>query len=77
MEPGVSFNDSYFLVPSFCIFSRNYLMNHNTNNTVIPWGRFGPVRKDLKEAAIPLSEGGTGIAKKFWEWNEEQVKPYV
>jgi hypothetical protein len=22
------------------------------------------------------SEGGNGIAHKFWEWNEEQVKPY-
>jgi hypothetical protein len=21
-------------------------------------------------------EGGSGIAHKFWEWNEEQVKSY-
>ncbi|MCJ1227333.1 hypothetical protein MMC12_003988 [Toensbergia leucococca] len=44
---------------------------------IIPWGRFGPLRKDLVAAQKTEEEGGTGIAAKFWEWSEEQVKPYV
>ncbi|KAI5863278.1 short-chain dehydrogenase [Durotheca rogersii] len=44
---------------------------------IIPWGRFGEIRKDLVLGSKPVSEGGTGIAQQFWEWSEEQVKPYV
>ena len=25
----------------------------------------------------PEKEGGSGVAEKFWEWSEEQVKPYL
>lgn len=35
------------------------------------------LRKDLLKASKSESEGGTGIAEKFWEWNEQQVKPYI
>jgi len=35
------------------------------------------MRKDLIEASKTEAEGGSGIAKKFWEWNEEQVRPYT
>lgn len=45
--------------------------------TVIPWGRIAPFRKDLIEATKTVEEGGNGTGKKFWEWCEEQVKPYV
>jgi retinol dehydrogenase-12 len=45
--------------------------------TVIPWGRLTPIRKDLEAAGKSEAEGGTGIATKFWEWSEEQVKPYL
>ncbi|KAL7626539.1 short-chain alcohol dehydrogenase [Parahypoxylon ruwenzoriense] len=44
---------------------------------IVPWGRFSDIRQDLKEGSKPPSEGGTGIAQQFWEWSEEQVKPYV
>ncbi|KAI1413036.1 short-chain dehydrogenase [Hypoxylon sp. FL1857] len=44
---------------------------------VVPWGRFGDIRKDLIQGSRPQSEGGSGIAEKFWEWTEEQVKPYM
>lgn len=44
---------------------------------VVPWGRFMPIRKHMLAASKPISEGGTGQAEKFWEWNEEQVRPYL
>lgn len=46
-------------------------------DSVIPWGRFGTLRKDLEAAAKTKGEGGTGRAKDFWEWSEKQVKPYL
>ncbi|KAI1459609.1 NAD(P)-binding protein [Annulohypoxylon moriforme] len=49
-----------------------------TGKWVIPWGRFQNVRADLDAASKPTSEsGGTGIAERFWEWSEEQIRPYV
>ncbi|EFX01780.1 short chain dehydrogenase reductase [Grosmannia clavigera kw1407] len=47
------------------------------DNWVVPWGRFAPMREDIDAASRPTSEGGTGLAEKWWQWNEEQVKPYV
>lgn len=44
---------------------------------VAPWGRFQKTRKDLMEASKGTSEGGTGNAQAFWEWNEEQVRSYL
>lgn len=44
---------------------------------VIPWGRFAPLRSDLPTAVKPEEDGGNGNARKFWEWNEEQVKAYL
>jgi len=44
---------------------------------VVPWGRFMEIRKDLFDASKTVAEGGTGLAQKFWEWNEEQIKPYL
>ncbi|KAI5925275.1 hypothetical protein F4810DRAFT_708661 [Camillea tinctor] len=49
----------------------------NTGGWVVPWGRFMRSRKDLYEATKRKSEGGSGIAKEFWEWNEKQVEPYL
>ncbi|KAF2093886.1 NAD(P)-binding protein [Rhizodiscina lignyota] len=48
----------------------------NSGCWVIPWGRFGPLRQDLADAAKSPSEGGTGIGAKLWEWCEEQIRPY-
>ncbi|KAF2257821.1 NAD(P)-binding protein [Lojkania enalia] len=43
---------------------------------VAPWGRFLPIRKDLVQASKSKEEGGMGIARRFWAWQEEQVKQY-
>lgn len=47
-----------------------------TGSWVIPFGRILPIRGDLVNATKTEAEGGTGGTYKFWEWNEEQVKPY-
>lgn len=44
---------------------------------VAPWGRFDTMREDIVQASKHVEEGGTGIGLKFWEWTEEQVKPYL
>lgn len=44
---------------------------------VVPWGRFLPIRPDLVAATKSETEGGNGAAKKFWEWTEQQIKPYL
>ena len=44
---------------------------------VVPWGRFASLRQDLVAASKTKEEGGTGIGKRFWEWTEEQIKPYL
>ncbi|EFQ25099.1 hypothetical protein CGRA01v4_06575 [Colletotrichum graminicola] len=53
----------------------------NNGAYVIPWGRIRPdrgcPRKDLLDAMKLDSEGGTGYAAKFWDWCEEQWKPFV
>ena len=48
-----------------------------TGAWIIPWGRFGEMRKDILASGKEESESGTGIARKFWEWSEEQVKQYA
>ncbi len=35
------------------------------------------IRGDLIEASKAKTEGGTGIAREFWDWNEEQVKSFL
>ncbi len=45
--------------------------------SVVPWGRFMPVRKDVEAAGKSEEDGGTGTGKKFWDWTEEQVKPFL
>ncbi|KAI3337194.1 short-chain dehydrogenase [Xylariaceae sp. AK1471] len=48
----------------------------NSGAWIVPWGRIENIRKDLLEGSKPKEEGGTGIAQKFWEWSEEQTRPY-
>ncbi|KAI0023055.1 putative short-chain dehydrogenase [Xylariomycetidae sp. FL0641] len=48
-----------------------------TGSWVVPFGRIFPIRNDLLEATKPKDEGGNGTAARFWEWSEEQVKPYA
>ncbi|RFU32077.1 hypothetical protein B7463_g4236, partial [Scytalidium lignicola] len=49
----------------------------NTGCWVIPWGRISQIRKDIDDSAIPESEGGSGLATKFWNWCEAEVKIYL
>ncbi|TVY91721.1 putative oxidoreductase [Lachnellula willkommii] len=42
-----------------------------------PWGRFAELRQDVVDSIKSEAEGGTGVAARFWEWNEEQVKAYL
>ncbi|KAI1214562.1 putative short-chain dehydrogenase [Annulohypoxylon truncatum] len=44
---------------------------------VVPFGRILPIRKDLVEATKTEAEGGNGTAEKFWDWCDEQIKPYI
>lgn len=44
---------------------------------VIPFGRFGENRDDLIAAMKIESEGGTGGAKRFWEYCEKETSAYV
>ncbi|OAQ61207.1 short-chain dehydrogenase protein [Pochonia chlamydosporia 170] len=50
---------------------------HNTGAWIVPWGRFASIREDVRLGSLTLAEGGTGTAERFWEWSEEQVKPYT
>ncbi|KXH24972.1 hypothetical protein CSAL01_12386 [Colletotrichum salicis] len=53
----------------------------NNGAYVIPWGRIRVdediPRKDIVEALKPETGGGLGYATKFWDWCEEQWKPFV
>ncbi|KAL9609597.1 MAG: hypothetical protein Q9167_005640 [Letrouitia subvulpina] len=44
---------------------------------IIPWGRFGSLRKDLELAGKTTAEGGSGVSGEFWEWSEKQVEAYL
>lgn len=45
---------------------------------VVLWGRFhGGLSGNLVSAIEGEEVRGTGIAKSFWEWGEEQVKAFV
>jgi hypothetical protein len=45
-------------------------------NWIAPWGRFVSLRKDIAASTKTKEEGGTRVAEQFWNWTEEQVKPY-
>ncbi|EUC27797.1 short chain dehydrogenase [Pyrenophora tritici-repentis] len=44
---------------------------------IIPFGRTARLRRDLAETVTTKEEGGSGRAKAYWEWSEEQVKDYM
>ncbi|KAJ6440731.1 short-chain dehydrogenase protein [Purpureocillium lavendulum] len=44
---------------------------------IAPWGQLWKVSKDMVDAARTTSQGGTGVAREFWEWSEKQVEPYI
>ncbi|KAI6085582.1 retinol dehydrogenase 12 [Hypoxylon rubiginosum] len=47
------------------------------NAWIIPYGRFGHLRKDIEAACKLEQNGGTGNAQKFWEWSENEVQPFT
>lgn len=49
----------------------------NKLDWIVPWGRWTTIRADLVEATKTKTEGGSGVGKAFWEWNEEQVKQFL
>ena len=44
---------------------------------VAPWGQFWKVSDDMLAGTKSQKEGGTGIAKRFWDWTEAQALPYL
>ncbi|KAI1325341.1 putative estradiol 17 beta-dehydrogenase [Xylariaceae sp. FL0255] len=60
----------------FAAFSPEAAAADVNKTWIAPWGRVLPLRADLPNAIKSESEGGTGGVKKFWDWNEEQVKDY-
>ncbi|KAH8908084.1 NAD(P)-binding protein [Coniochaeta sp. PMI_546] len=45
---------------------------------ILPWGRKHPApRKDLLKCMKTKEEGGTGLAKDFVGWCEEQIAPFL
>jgi NAD(P)-dependent dehydrogenase (short-subunit alcohol dehydrogenase family) len=45
----------------------------------VPWGgRWHPnPRKDIIESLKSKEHGGTGVAAEFWDWCEQQTKPFA
>jgi retinol dehydrogenase 12 len=43
----------------------------------MPWGRLGEARKDIVLATMSREDGGTGRGKEFWEWVDDQIKPFL
>ena len=57
--------------------SRDVTMD-DTGRYAIPWGRWHPKpRQDILNAIRSKSEGGIGLADEFWEWCEDQTRPYL
>ncbi|KAI1498029.1 hypothetical protein F5X99DRAFT_412492 [Biscogniauxia marginata] len=43
---------------------------------IIPWGRFGSIPEHMAPGMKREHEGGTGMAKRLFEWCEETTKEY-
>jgi hypothetical protein len=63
--------------PSLYALLENHRLPTIPSLIVVPYGRFGQLRKDIEVATKIEDDGGSGIAKKFWEWCEEQVQPFA
>jgi retinol dehydrogenase-12 len=44
---------------------------------IAPWGRVVNPRDDIVSGMKRVSEGGTGIAEKFFEWCDKETEQYV
>lgn len=74
-SPIFSFVASLIISCAFLYFpAAKHVLTHCV---VGPWGRFVPIRPDLKLAVKTKEEGGHGTSEAFWEWSEKQVKDYL
>ncbi|KAK7962101.1 uncharacterized protein PG986_002926 [Apiospora aurea] len=48
-----------------------------TAGYVFPFGRLRPICEELRRAARSEEEGGADLARRFWDWSEEQVAPFA
>jgi NAD(P)-dependent dehydrogenase (short-subunit alcohol dehydrogenase family) len=44
---------------------------------VVPWGRLWYVSKEMNDASKKTTEGGTGVARQFWDWTENEIQRYL
>ena len=44
---------------------------------IIPRGRVGYLKENLAASLKPEAEGGTGVAKRFYEWCENETRQYM
>ncbi|PHH60638.1 hypothetical protein CDD81_1389 [Ophiocordyceps australis] len=61
---------------SFAAFSTKVTME-KTGSFVAPWGKFWDLPKNVLDLTKTPSQGGNGTARKFWDWTDEQIKPYM
>lgn len=58
-------------------FSESVTMSDG-GSYIIPWGRWHPgQREDIVQGLKSKEDGGTGRAIEFWDWCEEQAKPFL
>ncbi|CZR53266.1 related to Oxidoreductase, short-chain dehydrogenase [Phialocephala subalpina] len=48
-----------------------------TGAWIKPWGKISKIREDLEASSKSEKEGGSGIGAEFWNWSEEQVRPFA
>ncbi|KAJ4245043.1 short-chain alcohol dehydrogenase [Fusarium torreyae] len=46
----------------------------NSGRFISPWGRLWHALPDMVAGSKTEAEGGTGHARRFWQWSEEQMK---
>lgn len=60
----------------FAGLSPDITLEHN-GQYLIPWGRLGQPRDDIAKGCLSAQEGGTGTARRFWEWCEMECGDWM
>ncbi|KAK5999091.1 Short-chain dehydrogenase/reductase [Cladobotryum mycophilum] len=60
----------------FAAFSPKVTLE-KSGSFIAPWGKFWNISNEMVECSKTEAQGGNGTAQKFWEWNEEQIRPYL
>jgi retinol dehydrogenase-12 len=50
---------------------------HVNRSYIIPWGRVAELKPELEEATRSETQGGTGAAKKLYDWCATEVAAYT